>query len=78
MKPCHYQESNANGILSVKRAPLDPESRAAILKRKRQQFERALDEQVGFRKVIDCITETQNRQLDTIAGSISFTLPEIH
>ena len=53
------KKSNANGILSVKRAPLDPESRAAVFEEEKAQFERALDEQVGFRKVIDCIIETQ-------------------
>ena len=62
--PLKYGETlsitkRSNGILSVKRAPVDPESRAAIFEEEKAQFERALDEQVGFRKVIDCMIENQ-------------------
>lgn len=60
--PLKYGETlsitkKSNGILSVKRAALDPESRAAALEEEKQQFEKALEEQIGFRRVMDCIID---------------------
>lgn len=62
--PLKYGETlsitkRTNGILSVKRASLDPESRASALQEEKTQFEKALEEQIGFRRVIDCIVEKQ-------------------
>jgi poly(A)-specific ribonuclease len=62
--PLKYGESlsitkRSNGILSVKRAALDPESRSAALQEEKVQFEKALEEQIGFRRVIDCIVDRQ-------------------
>ena len=62
--PLKYDETlsitkRPSGTLSVKRAPIDPESRAAVFEEEKAQFEKALDEQIGFRKVIDCIIENQ-------------------
>jgi poly(A)-specific ribonuclease len=60
--PLKYGESLAivkksTGCLSVKKAALDPESRAAAFQEEKDQFERALDEQIGFRRVIDQVIE---------------------
>lgn len=49
----------SNGILSVKRAALDPESRAAAFEEEKVQFEKALEEQIGFRRVVDCIIDNR-------------------
>ena len=48
-----------SGSLSVKKVPLDPESRATIFQEERVQFEKALEEQIGFRRVIDCIVDNR-------------------
>ena len=60
--PLKYGETlvitkKSNGILCVKKVALDEESRAAALSEERAQFEKALEEQIGFRRVIDCIIE---------------------
>lgn len=62
--PLKYGESlvitkRSNGILSVKRAALDPESRAVALEEEKAQFEKALEEQIGFRRVIDCVVDNE-------------------
>lgn len=62
--PLKYGETLAitkksNGTLSVKLAALDPESRAAALEEEKVQFEKALEEQIGFRRVMDFIVDNQ-------------------
>lgn len=62
--PLKYGETliitkKSTGILSVKRAALDPESREVAFKEEKEQFEKALEEQVGFRRVIDCIIDSK-------------------
>lgn len=62
--PLKYGETlsitkRSNGILSVKRTALDPESRAAALQEEKVQFESFLEEQIGFRRVIDLIVDKQ-------------------
>ena len=48
-----------SGNLSVKRASLDPDSRVAAFNEEKVQFDKALDEQIGFRRVMDCIIEAK-------------------
>lgn len=62
--PLKYGDSlqivkKAPSVLSIRLAEQDPERRAAAFAQERAQFDRALAEQVGFRQVIDALSEAK-------------------
>lgn len=62
--PLKYGDSlqitkKAGNVLSISPSERDPAKREAILQEEKAQFDRALQEQVGFRVVIDALIEQQ-------------------